>query len=651
MWAAPTRFLILNMANRNDAVIEILKLAYELEHSVSRPDAAGWFLKTIYVPTALDERLRPDIEADQFDLVLVTGNPGDGKSAFLGHLANAATKSGRSVCVRHDATEPLDRDDRTASALSDLTTFLAPVSDQAWEPADRRDRVYVVGINKGLLARAFLAPDCPFSRIRPAVDTAMRDGKADVEGLRIAVIDLNKRSEVQLPLESNNSLFDRLLGKLTASALWEERGCSTCDDRGWCPFFGNVRALRRDPPRARLKLLWLILELQSERHATIRDLLAALAYLIVGHEDMFRQSVKTSRGESDVAHPCAFVERESAAKRTLAASRRFVYLSAFVDDDVFEGKVAALEAEAQRPGDDAFGMAPSVVRELLNTLDPASLVSNEYWDAIESSTIADPIAIARSVAAEADAEGCELESALYQRFADSLDVVGRRLDELEPSDSRYPSSHAQYQWLCYLLIKLLKRRAFFYDKAASIAALTRFESLSMFVDALQFASGGFPDGIDAHDEAQESIIPSGLMRSDGLEVLDDRPRELRIRWSAGRRTVGAVLRLPLKDAHLEPDGSSEIYIEWFPHRLSFSFEMEAGLRRQLSVSLETFEGLFRLAKGSSDLFAGVPRTSQLKNFREELRSVAVSEMTIIDSLHPERDLRVTIPSDGRVGIA
>ena len=39
-----------------------------------------------YVPTLLDENLIPEVIAGKFKLVLITGNAGDGKTAFLQQL-------------------------------------------------------------------------------------------------------------------------------------------------------------------------------------------------------------------------------------------------------------------------------------------------------------------------------------------------------------------------------------------------------------------------------------------------------------------------------------------------------------------------------------------------------------------------------------
>src|SRR6266568_9279583 len=242
------------MANRNQSVAEILKLAYEFEHSVARPGArtAEWFLDAIYHPTKLDYELLRDIKADRLDLVLVTGNPGDGKSAFLGQIPqDATTQGGRRMLVRHDATEPSHMEDRSASALRDLVDFLGPLSDDGWEPAAVRKTVFVVGINKGLLVRVFLAPGGAFGRLGRAVGSALRGSGRVEEPIRLAVVDLNLRSETGLPLEAADSIFDHVLRRLVDPGLWEQRGCEACEDRHWCPFLANVKRLRGSVARQR----------------------------------------------------------------------------------------------------------------------------------------------------------------------------------------------------------------------------------------------------------------------------------------------------------------------------------------------------------------------------------------------------------------
>ena len=57
-------------------------------------DAMG---RLIYVPTALDRALQPATLAGGFRLVLISGNAGDGKTAFIQQVEDEARQQGADV--------------------------------------------------------------------------------------------------------------------------------------------------------------------------------------------------------------------------------------------------------------------------------------------------------------------------------------------------------------------------------------------------------------------------------------------------------------------------------------------------------------------------------------------------------------------------
>ncbi len=430
------------MANRNAAVVEILKLAYEFENSVARPEDPGdetarWFAEATYEPSLLDERLSRDIVDDCFDLVLITGNPGDGKSAFLGRLAAVeATRSGRPIRLRHDATQPSDPTDRAASALNDLADFAAPLTSSSWNPQEAEQSVYVIGINKGLLVRAFLGPEAPFAPLADAIREGLHAGRASTP-VRLAVVDLNERAEATMPLESEDSLFDRILRRLVGSALWEEQGCADCADASWCPFFKNARALRGGTPRQRLKLLWLLQQIRSERRSTIRDMLAALAYVVVGHEDMFHER---DQPDAPILHPCQFVEREVAVNPPdwMPLFRRIVFNSAFIDEDIFEERGVDIDPSTTPSSARTFGMAPELVRVHWNSLDPSMQVSNDLFDRLEDEVLANPIRALDEAHEASSRHGFDLEAAAYAALSSRLTLLGRELEACHCHQRSHP---------------------------------------------------------------------------------------------------------------------------------------------------------------------------------------------------------------------
>src|SRR5690606_37821495 len=64
----------------------LLTLSSHSQHSNAGTRGLDDYAKLIYVETALDTELAPAILAGQLRLVLITGNAGDGKTAFLQQL-------------------------------------------------------------------------------------------------------------------------------------------------------------------------------------------------------------------------------------------------------------------------------------------------------------------------------------------------------------------------------------------------------------------------------------------------------------------------------------------------------------------------------------------------------------------------------------
>jgi serine/threonine protein kinase len=59
------------------------------------------FARSTYVPTELDKYLLPDILAHKYALVVLTGNPGDGKTAFLQKLSLHLSRKGETLPLNH----------------------------------------------------------------------------------------------------------------------------------------------------------------------------------------------------------------------------------------------------------------------------------------------------------------------------------------------------------------------------------------------------------------------------------------------------------------------------------------------------------------------------------------------------------------------
>ena len=249
-----------------------------------------------YIPTLLDETLRSALRAGEFRLVAVTGNAGDGKTAFIQQIERATevaptletrpngstfSWAGRRFVTNHDGSQ--DEDDITNDEV--LRTFFEPFEgddSHGWP----QDETRIIAINEGRLVDFLTQHENRYGRLRKIVLSGLA-GAAPEEG--VATVNLNLRSVVASPPASvgPDSIFDRLLQRLTAEKFW--KACSGCDLRDRCYVHHNARTLM-DPvagPKVaeRLRALYTITHLRGRLHITMRDLRSALAYTLAGTLD------------------------------------------------------------------------------------------------------------------------------------------------------------------------------------------------------------------------------------------------------------------------------------------------------------------------------------------------------------------------------
>jgi serine/threonine protein kinase len=266
--------------------------------------------RDLYVATALDQSLANDILSGQFRLVVISGNAGDGKTAFLEHITQQAAKhgaalgepgeagpeftyAGRAYYTNHDGSQ--DEGDRANdTVLSEFFAGFTGTDASRWPSAETR----LIAINEGRLVDYLTAHGSRF----PLLSEIIRGGLSGHEPREgIAVVNLNDRSVVADPDGLQGSIFDRVLARMTHESSWE--ACRSCDLATVCyaPHNAQTFAHPSAGPRItrRLRHLFTLAHLRGRMHITLRDLRSALAYMLTSGRDC--RQIHSLYAEGDTA--------------------------------------------------------------------------------------------------------------------------------------------------------------------------------------------------------------------------------------------------------------------------------------------------------------------------------------------------------------
>lgn len=242
------------------------------------------FAEITYVETLLDTDLTPRIIQGQLDLVVLTGNPGDGKTSYLtkllGYLRENGAQnvttgpggwtcetSGRTFAAVYDASE--SRDGKTSDEL---------VIEALTSAREGNPHTALLAINDGRLRQFFIQD---YSDVYPTYHKAIRSGLRGENpdpASRVAYVDLKRRS-LAPTFGDSNGIAGRTLDAFTDDERWKV--CNGCSAREVCPILRN-RTQLQGPSRERLLELVTISHLRRQRRATFRDFRSAAGWVITG---------------------------------------------------------------------------------------------------------------------------------------------------------------------------------------------------------------------------------------------------------------------------------------------------------------------------------------------------------------------------------
>lgn len=273
------------------------------------------FANDTYVETELDQLLPSAILAGEVGLVILCGNAGDGKTAFLQHLA-------KSLGISHLQSEQRVHDARVGSLTVKINLDGAAswngrsaddLLDDLFQPFHHKTpsaRVHLLAVNDGRLMEWVESYEKRHggTRLTEQITNALgREG----QGLdpHIRLVELNFRSLVggiehgsnHLSTEFVDTMIAKLVGGRAAPEIW--RPCQSCTAQSRCSIriSAEMMGASNEPAvlargallRQRLTQALQAVHQRNEVHITARELKAALSYILFGvyacqdlHEDV-----------------------------------------------------------------------------------------------------------------------------------------------------------------------------------------------------------------------------------------------------------------------------------------------------------------------------------------------------------------------------
>lgn len=275
------------------SIVDYINSLYSQSSHSNAGTRAGWkelaLDKVTYTQTKLDKKLLSAIKDGQYRLVIITGNAGDGKTAFIrqveGIAENVEKLSNRNGAIfsingipfqsNYDGSQ--DEEERANDEV--LTEFFKPFEGLKNYSEAKEGRI--IAINEGRLVDFLQEPANNHTNLATIIDEYFyKEGYTELpEGLMI--INLNLRS-VTAKDANNDSLLRSQVKRLTDSSLWKK--CNACPIAERCFIKYNVDTFNDSAAGDEVvnRLEWLIRTIvyKRELHITIRDLRSFIAYML-----------------------------------------------------------------------------------------------------------------------------------------------------------------------------------------------------------------------------------------------------------------------------------------------------------------------------------------------------------------------------------
>lgn len=268
--------------------------------------------ESTYIPTRLDTALKDDVLKGKKKLIVLTGNAGDGKTAFIQLIEESAKKAGCNFKTNTDNGCEFSFNGFEFETLYDGSQDFEGKSNdillkeffKAFE-GDKEPSakiVKIIAINEGKL-RDFILKKREYAWLGKQVYRYLEFENYNLPD-SLAFINLNNRAIVEL--NNSNSIFDELLSIILdedgVKKTWEPCQEQNCAYANKCYIKYNVDSLRDKKKstvvKQRLKELILSIYLKKEKHITMRDIRSLISFIIFNKYTCAQLQVDIDSGEN-----------------------------------------------------------------------------------------------------------------------------------------------------------------------------------------------------------------------------------------------------------------------------------------------------------------------------------------------------------------
>lgn len=247
-----------------------------------------------YIQTRLDNALKAHVLNGKKKLVVLTGNAGDGKTAFIQLIEAEAREKGGTFSSETDNGCKFNFNGYDFETLYDgsqdfegkrnddlLKVFFIPFEGSA-EP--KAKIVKIIAINEGKL-RDFILGKREYGWLGKLVHHYLEFENYKLPDI-LAFINLNNRSIVDL--EQADSILDELLNVILDAdnkrKFWEPCSSVNCEYSDRCYINQNISTFNDKElgtiVKKRLKELILAIYLKKEKHITMRDIRSLISFIL-----------------------------------------------------------------------------------------------------------------------------------------------------------------------------------------------------------------------------------------------------------------------------------------------------------------------------------------------------------------------------------